>query len=165
MSDYSQSYDIQRPAAFDPISHPELFSGVRTSRIFAFLIDLVAMTILTFVGYIVVAILGIFTLGLGFLLFAVIWPGVALLYVAFTLGGPNSATPGMRAMGLEMRMWHGERIYPLLAAVHAILFWVSVSILTPFILLVSLFSNRKRLLHDLVLGTVVINSDPLRKLA
>ncbi len=165
MSDYSHSYDIQRPPAFDPVSSPELFSGVRTSRIFAFLIDLIAMTILTFVGYIVVAILGIFTLGLGFLLFAIIWPGVALLYVAFTLGGPYSATPGMRAMGLEMRMWHGERIYPLLAAMHAILFWVSVSFLTPFILLVSLFSNRKRLLHDIVLGTVVINSDPLRKLA
>lgn len=165
MSDTSQSYEVRRPPAFDPVSDPALFTGLRTSRIFALLIDVLAMSIMTFVGYIVVAILGIFTLGLGFLLLAVIWPGVALLYVAFTLGGPYSATPGMRAMGLEMRLWHGERMYPLLAAMHAILFWVSISILTPFILLVSLFSNRKRLLHDILLGTVVINSDPLRKLA
>jgi uncharacterized RDD family membrane protein YckC len=64
----------------------------------------------------------------------------------------------MRAMGLEMRLWYGARPYPLLAAVHALLFWFSISLLTPLVLLVSLFSDRKRLLHDIVLGTMVINS-------
>jgi len=41
---------------------------------------------------------------------------------------------------------------------HAVLFWVSVSFLTPLILLIGLFNGRRRLLHDIILGTVVINS-------
>jgi uncharacterized RDD family membrane protein YckC len=49
-------------------------------------------------------------------------------------------------------------MYSLLALVHAIGFWFSVVVLTPFILLVSLFSPQKRLLHDIVLGTVVIRN-------
>jgi uncharacterized RDD family membrane protein YckC len=37
-----------------------------------------------------------------------------------------------------------------------VLFWVSMSF--PPILLVGLFNSRRRLLHDIILGTVVINS-------
>jgi uncharacterized RDD family membrane protein YckC len=33
-----------------------------------------------------------------------------------------------------------------------------VSFFTPFILLVALFNVRRRLLHDIILGTVVINN-------
>jgi len=39
-----------------------------------------------------------------------------------------------------------------------VLFWVSISFLTPLVLLIGLFNGRRRLLHDIVLGTVVINS-------
>jgi uncharacterized RDD family membrane protein YckC len=39
-----------------------------------------------------------------------------------------------------------------------VLFWVSISFLTPLVLLVGLFNGRRRLLHDIILGTVVINS-------
>ena len=46
----------------------------------------------------------------------------------------------------------------MLGAVHAIAFWFSVSFFTPFILLVAFFNERRRLLHDIVLGTVVINN-------
>jgi uncharacterized RDD family membrane protein YckC len=33
-----------------------------------------------------------------------------------------------------------------------------VSFFTPLILLVGLFNGRRRLLHDMILGTVVVNS-------
>ena len=147
-----------RVDAYDPVRHPELFAGVRSRRIFAFFIDVIVIALLTFGAGILVFFLGIFTLGLGFLLYGILPAAVALLYVAFTLGGPQASTLGMRAMGLEMRLWYGAKPYPLLAAVHALLFWFSVSLLTPFILLVALFSDRKRLLHDMILGVVVINS-------
>ncbi|MES0808188.1 RDD family protein [Roseibium sp. SCPC15] len=150
--------DYAREDVFDPVRNPELFEGVRSRRVFAFFIDVIVIALLTFGAGILVFFLGIFTLGLGFLLYAILPTAVALLYVAFTLGGPQASTLGMRAMGLEMRLWYGAKPYPLLAAVHAILFWFSVSLLTPLILLVSLFSDRKRLLHDIVLGVVVINS-------
>jgi uncharacterized RDD family membrane protein YckC len=57
-----------------------------------------------------------------------------------------------------MRTWYGAPAYFVLGAVHAIVFWVSISALTPFILLVAFFNERRRLLHDIVLGTVVINN-------
>ncbi|MFZ0608513.1 MAG: RDD family protein, partial [Xanthobacteraceae bacterium] len=42
--------------------------------------------------------------------------------------------------------------------VHAIVFWISISILTPFILVVGLLNARHRLLHDMLVGTVLINN-------
>jgi uncharacterized RDD family membrane protein YckC len=35
---------------------------------------------------------------------------------------------------------------------------LTVSFLTPFILLVAFFDDRRRLLHDMLVGTVVINN-------
>jgi uncharacterized RDD family membrane protein YckC len=46
-----------------------------------------------------------------------------------------------------------------LGAVHAIVFWVTTSVLTPLVLLVGLLNERRRLLHDFLLGTVVINNE------
>lgn len=145
-----------RTMAYDPASQPALFDGVRTRRIFAFVVDTAVIFFLMILATFVVALLGLFTFGLGWLLFPLIWPFVAILYTMFTLGGPRSATPGMRFTGVEMRTWYGAPMYPVLALVHAIGFWLSVTILTPLVLLVSLVSSRKRLLHDIVLGTVVI---------
>ena len=61
--------------------------------------------------------------------------------------------------GIHMVRTDGQRVDPLLAMVHAVLFWVRNVVLTPLILLVSLFTDRKRLLHDLLLGVVVVR-DP-----
>ncbi|MEW5423258.1 RDD family protein [Amorphus sp. 3PC139-8] len=149
---------------FDPYAHPELYQGLRFRRSMAFIMDLILITVLMFATSIAVLFLGVLTLGLAWMLFAILWPAVALLYVAFTLGGANSATPGMRAMGIELRLWYGDKCYPLLAAVHGTLFYLSVSFLTPLVLLVSFFSDRKRLLHDMVLGTVMVDSAALRSL-
>ena len=41
---------------------------------------------------------------------------------------------------------------------HAIAYWLTVTFLTPFILLVALFNDRRRLLHDMLVGTIVINN-------
>jgi uncharacterized RDD family membrane protein YckC len=150
-----------QPHAFDPWSQPELFRGVLTRRAFAFLIDVMVLSIPVILAVIFIAVFGVVTLGLGWALFwlvspaSVIW---ALIYYGASLGGPHSATIGMRMMDLQMRTWYGAPIYFVLGAMHAVLFWVSVSVLSPLVLLVGLFNGRRRLLHDIVLGTVVINS-------
>jgi uncharacterized RDD family membrane protein YckC len=54
-------------------------------------------------------------------------------------------------------------MFPLLAILHALIFWISISVLTPLILLVGLFTARRQLLHDLLLGVVALNSGPLRR--
>lgn len=144
--------------AYDPMTQPELFDDVRRRRVMAYLLDLLFVSLLVVAVGALVAIVGIVTLGLGWLLYGILVPATALLYIAFTLGGPYAATPGMRIMGLEMRLWYGAKPYMLLAVVHAVLFYGLNVLLTPFIVLVSLFNERKRLLHDIVLGTVIINS-------
>ena len=105
------------------------------------------------------------TLGIAAFLFALLsplyWPLIviwAICYYGFTLGSPASATLGMRVMDLEMRTWYGAPAYFVLGCAHAILYWLTVSFLTPFILLVGFFNHRGRLLHDILLGTVVINN-------
>jgi uncharacterized RDD family membrane protein YckC len=147
--------------AFDPLMQPELFRGVLTRRVFAFLIDLLVLSVPVIVGYLFIAVFGLITLGLGWALFWLAWPASiiwAILYYGASLGGPHSATLGMRVMDLELRTWYGAPGYFVLGAMHAVLFWLSISFLSPLILLVGLFNGRRRLLHDIVLGTVVINS-------
>src|SRR3982074_1403831 len=150
-----------QPHAFDPWLQPELFRGVLTRRAIAFLIDLVVVSIPVILAVMFIAAFGLVTLGLGWALFwlvspaSVIW---AVIYYGASLGGPHSATMGMRVMDLELRTWYGAPGYFVLGAMHAVLFWISVSFLTPLIVLVGLFNGRRRLLHDIILGTVVINS-------
>src|SRR3981189_2153856 len=147
--------------AFDPRLEPELFRGVLTRRVFAFVIDLVGLSIPVILGYIFIALFGLITLGLGWALFWLAWPASivwAIVYYGSSLGGPHSATVGMRVMDLELRTWYGAPGYFVLGATHAVLFWVSISFLTPLVLLVGLFNGRRRLLHDIILGTVIINS-------
>ena len=173
MSDTSGSYARRetwrndggfRGPPFDPVTQPELFSTVLARRCFAFLVDLVMLAIPIVLGVILIAIFGLFTLGFGWALFwlvsplSIVW---AIIYYGMSLGGPHSATVGMRMLGLQLRTFTGEPSYFVLGAAHAMLYWISVSLLTPFIVLVGLFNRRKQLLHDLVLGTVIINTSAL----
>ncbi len=86
-------------------------------------------------------------------------PAVAALYIWNTLGGQDQATVGMKMMGIRLDRLDGGRIDGLTAVVHSVLFWAGNALLTPLVLLVSLFTERKRTLHDLLLGTVVTRAD------
>lgn len=150
-----------KPHAYDPVTQPEMFEGVLARRVLAFVIDFVIISIPVVLAAMFIFAFGIVTLGLGFALYwllpaaTVVW---AIFYFGVTLGGPASATIGMRVVDLEMRTWYGGPAYFVLGAVHAVAFWLSISALTPFILLVAFFNERRRLLHDIVLGTVVVNN-------
>jgi uncharacterized RDD family membrane protein YckC len=133
---------------------------VRTRRIFAFVLDIIVLSIFTVIAAVVVGFFGVLTFGLGWLLYPILLPLLAIAYIGLTMGGPKSATPGMQAMGIEMRLWHGGPMYGLLAIVHALLFYFAAGtgILWLIMLGASLFSSTKRCLHDVLLGTVVINN-------
>src|ERR1041384_230395 len=154
------SFEV-KPHAYDPATNPELFEGVVARRVVAFLIDFLILSIpVVFVSMFIFAI-GVVTVGLGFFLYGLLWPAMvlwAICYYGMTLGSPASATIGMRAMEIEMRTWYGAPAYFVLGAVHAVVFWVTVSVLTPFVLLVGFFNPRGRLLHDILVGTVLINA-------
>jgi uncharacterized RDD family membrane protein YckC len=148
-----------KPHAYDPALSPELFEGVLARRVIAFAIDFVLIAVPVVLAAMFIFAFGIITLGIGFALYyflpaaAVIW---ALFYFGITLASPASATIGMRVMDLEMRTWYGAPAYFVLGAVHAIVFWLTMSF--PPVLLVAFVNERRRLLHDILLGTVVINN-------
>ncbi len=135
-----------------------LYQGVRTSRIFAFLIDYLIVFLLCIPVAVLIAILGVVTLSLGWMLYGIMFPAVALGYVATTMGGPRQATKGMQMMGLRLERLDGQKVDGLLAVVHTVLFWGLNVVLTPLILLATLFLDRKRTVHDLLLGTVVVRA-------
>ena len=147
---------VDQPHAYDPAKDPQLFQAVIRKRSVAFIIDAIIIAVLWAIAIAVVAVLGIVTLGLAWLLFGLVFPAVGLGYNALTIGGPNSATIGQRMMGLEVRMWFGGKVTPLIAAFHALLFWFSLVVFCP-ILLWAFFDPRKRTLHDILAGVVVVN--------
>ncbi len=154
------SIDI-KPHAYDPVTQPELFEGVLARRMIAFVIDFVILAVPVILAAMFIFAFGVVTFGLGWALYWLLPPATviwALVYCGATLGSEASATLGMRAVDLEMRTWYGAPAYFVLGAVHAVVFWITLSVLTPFILLVAFFNERRRLLHDILLGTVVINN-------
>lgn len=146
----------------DRLDDVRLYDGVRTRRIFAFILDYLLVALLMIPFGAIVGLLGLVTLGLGWLLFGILFPLVALIYIWMTLGGPQQATVGMRVMGIRLERLDGRSVDGMLAVVHSVLFWAANAILTPLVLLATLFTDRKRTLHDLLLGTVVARSDRAR---
>lgn len=135
------------------------YQGVLSRRAFAFVIDYILVALLMLPAIVVVFFVGLLTLGLGFFLYPVLFFIVAGLYFGLSVGGPTQATPGMRAMGLRLRRTDGYAMDFMMALIHLVLFWIFNAVLTPLILLAGLFTNRGRLIHDLLLGTEMIRAD------
>ena len=147
------------PLAYSPA--PADVAGVLAGRIGAFLVDFVVIGFLVLVFSAVVMVLGVFTFGLAWLLMPALVPLVALVYNGITVSGPRRGTWGMRTFGIEMRMAESGGPVPfVVAAVHAIFFYVSVTFLTPIVLLFGLFRADRRLLHDLFAGTIALRRLP-----
>ena len=126
--------------------------GVRTRRIFAVCLDLVIVSFLVAAFWTASVVL---TLGLALFFLPPLWPIVAFFYNGLTVSGARMATPGMRALDLEMRLHDsGQRVPFVNAAAHAVLFYVSWFF--PPIFLVSLVDSEKRCLHDIVAEVVIV---------
>ena len=145
---------------FDPLPSPgppappiprAALEGVRTRRILAVALDFVAVSFLS-----VIVFIGLLFLSFGMSLFVLppLFPLVAFFYNGLTISGPAMATPGMRAMDLEVRTMPGRPAPFLNAAVHAVLFYLTT--LLPPLLLVSFLTSDKRCLHDILAELIVL---------
>lgn len=127
-------------------------SGVRTRRIVAVGLDLVVVSIVSFALWLALLVL---TAGLSLLILPPLFPFVAFFYNGLTVSGPRMATPGMRALDLEMRMaGTGAPVPFVVAAVHAVLFYLTW--MFPPLLLVCLVTGDKRCLHDIFSGVIFV---------
>lgn len=145
----------------NPSDSPELFDGILTRRVIAFLIDCVIMGAIVVGVTLVAAVLGIVTFGLTWLSIPIIVPVTFIAYYAITLGSPSRATFGMRATDIVLTPTRQTTLDGWMAMIHVVLFWLSCSLLTPFILAVGLFTPRRELLHDMILGTLMVRRSPM----
>jgi len=153
--------DYARPYLPDPASAPELFEGVLTRRVVAYLIDLMIMGALVLVVTAIGGILGFLTLGLAWLALIVVIPGVIVLYYAATLGSTRRATIGMQMMDIVLTPTRGQPLDGWMAILHALLFWVSFWISWPISLLFALFTPRRQMIHDLIVGSLMVRRSPM----
>jgi uncharacterized RDD family membrane protein YckC len=144
-----------QPAAVD---YTRLLDGVRTRRMLSFLVDYSVVSLIWLVMLLPVFILGIVTFGLAWMILPPLWAVVALFYVGTTMSGPAQATWGMRFFSIRLERLDGTRVDFMTAVVHAVLFWFLNGIFPP-LLLVSLFTEKKQLIQDILLGTFVARSD------
>ena len=144
------------PEPFDPALNPALFDGVTIRRITAYGIDFLIISLLILVAMSVFWVLGILSFGVLSPFLVVLLPFIPLAYHTFLIGGPGSATLGMRLFGIETRRMDGGYPGYLQAGLLTVVFYVSVGATGWLILLVALFNEHGRTLHDYLCGTVTI---------
>ena len=145
----------------DPATLPEAYEGVIWRRTLAYLIDLCFIGVLAVLFWIIFAVLWVVSFGL---LGPVLWflfGLIPLAYHTLLLSGSRSATWGMRCFDVELRSITGERPGFLQALAQTALFYITVGATCSLILLFVLFNRRKRTLHDLLAGTVLVRTFPV----
>lgn len=135
----------------DPDLSPEFYQDVPSKRLFAWIVDTVLIIIITIVLIPFTAFTAIFYLPFLALV-------VSLFYRIVSIAR-RSATPGMRLMSLEFRTNRGEKFDLSMAALHTIIFTISVSFVLPQIVSVILMltGSRAQGLSDHLLGTAAVN--------
>lgn len=142
----------------DPIKDAQFYAGVPVRRLTAFGADLAAIVAIWLLVLVLGSILVVLTAGLAAPLAFLGFAATGFLYRWLFLC-QRSATPGMRVTGIEVRDASGAPLSPSLAFLHTAGFYVTLFF--PPLLIISwlllLGSAHRRALHDLPLGTVVIN--------
>lgn len=158
MSDQKPSSEIAPTTipAVDPFSDPAQFEGLLWRRSLAYVVDLAVLAGLLTIYWIALAVLTVATLGLITPLLVLLAAAIPVAYHTLTIGGPGSATLGMRLFGLQVRIWNGGKPGYIQALLHTAVFYVTTSFTGGLILLWPLFSNRRRCLHDQLCGTMVV---------
>lgn len=141
----------------DPFTGESLFDGIRSKRVLAYLIDVAIIVLAVVALWFVGAFAVVLTLGLAKPLLVLATALLPLAYHTWTIGGPRHATFGMRALDLKVVCWNGNSPDYLQAALQTVVFYISLSVTSVLILLVALFNDRGRCLHDYLSGCVVIN--------
>jgi uncharacterized RDD family membrane protein YckC len=145
----------------DRLADPDLYDGVRSRRIIAYVLDLTLIMVIWVALSMAFGVAGILTFGaltpLGLAVLAVL----PVAYHTFFIGR-DGATPGMRVFDLEVRSWTGRPLDYSQAFLTTVLFYASVSLTAWLVLLVALFTDRNRTLHDILAGTIVLRRARLR---
>lgn len=141
-----------------------LLAGVRTRRCFGWLVDLVLVTVFVVSMWWMLALVGLLTFGLSWPLMGLV-PLLPFVYHTLFLTSTLSATPGQALFGLMVRRDDdlGPPGFPQ-AVVSTLVFYLTLAT-SGLLLLVALFTDRKRTLHDMLSGLVVVRAAAWRHLS
>jgi len=144
----------------DPLTEPRLYEGVMLRRVVGYAIDVVLLSFVAVALWMGLGLAGILTFGL---LLPLQGLALALLPLAYHTGfiGYRGATPGMELVDLRVRRFDGTAPDFVNALVMTVLFYFSVAVTSFLILVVSLFNDRRRTMHDYFSGTVVVRGSVL----
>lgn len=137
------------------LPHPDydaaFYDGVPAKRLFAWIIDIVIITVISL-------ILGILTLTVLLWIWPLLYAVVAFTYRTATISA-MSGTVGMRLMNIELRNGLGHRLSTGEAAMHTLLYFVlSASVILQLISIGLIAGTRRHQgLHDHLLGSAAIN--------
>jgi len=123
---------------------PARLRGLLWRRPFAYVVDAIVLAVVSSIVLFFVPL---------------VWPVaivIPLAYHSLLIGGAQSATLGQRLFGLEVRRLDGGRPTVLQAFVQTVLFYATVALTTCLILLIALFNRRRRTLHDVLAGTLML---------
>ena len=144
----------------DPLSGGELYQGVMGRRIFAYMADVVILTMLLLGAWMVAVTAGIATMGLLWPILLAVITCIPFLYHTLLIGGIRSATWGMCLFDIEVRDLEGDRPNLLQAVAMTLVFYISVSITAWLVLVIAPFNTYHRTLHDFATRLVVVRSTP-----
>jgi uncharacterized RDD family membrane protein YckC len=135
--------------------------GVPSRRVGAFVIDWLLIAVLTMGVSIGFAVIHVMSLGLlhgPAHLFLI----VGFIYETLWIAGPGGATPGQRSVGLAVRrMADLERPTLVEAAAFVALLYITLAAGVIW-LAVAFFTYRRRAIHDMISGLVVVRAGALR---
>jgi uncharacterized RDD family membrane protein YckC len=147
----------------DPATAPELFDGLLPRRVVAFLIDVALIGMLVLCLGFVGLLAGFLTFGLAWTMLPLLTPLAVVAYYALTLGSSHRATVGMSLMDIVLTPTRGQPLNGLAVLLHPFLFWLSFWISWPVSLLFALFTPRQQMLHDLIVGTLMVRRSPMSR--
>ncbi len=143
----------------DPLAELHLYQGVMWRRILAYMTDAMIIAVILVPTWMIAAAGGLATLGLLWPLLWVLAACIPFAYHTFLIGGTRSATWGMRLFDIEVRDWGGGRPNLLQAAAMTAIFYISM-VTFWLVLVIALFNNYHRTLHDFATHLVVVRNLP-----
>lgn len=155
MSDM-RGFSFPAADAGNPLADPDLYDAVLSRRFWAWVLDQICILVLVVGAFALLVVTTVASFGLltvpGMLIVVLVPFGYHLVFAVAARG----TTLGMMAMRLVVRQGDGGEPEPGQAVIRFVVFHLSVGFLTPLVLLVALFGDRRRALHDLATGTVVV---------
>lgn len=135
----------------DPDHDRAFYDGVPAKRLFAWLVDVILVTAITF-------LLGLLTLSVLWWLWPLTFIAANFLYRAGSIAA-WSATPGMQLMNLELRNAMGRRFSGGEAMLHTLGYMVATGfvILQIISIVMMAMGARHQGLHDILIGSAAIN--------